>query len=95
VLSTAIHEFFGVSFVEAIYCGCRPILPRRLSYPELIPAQRHAQCLYDDFDGLLARLRAALADPAAPRALDDTVTRFDWQALAPIYDALLAEVGSR
>ena len=37
VLSTAMHEFFGVSVVEAIYCGARPVLPRRLSYPELLP----------------------------------------------------------
>ena len=58
VLSTAIHEFFGVSIVEAIYCGCLPILPRQLNYPELIPAEWHDRCLYDDFDGLLARMRA-------------------------------------
>ena len=93
VLSTAIHEFFGVSIVEAITCGCLPILPRRLSYPELIPAQWHDRCLYDDFDGLLARLRAAIADPAAPPALRASMARFDWQALAAVYDALLAEVG--
>jgi glycosyltransferase involved in cell wall biosynthesis len=94
VLSTAIHEFFGVSIVEAITCGCLPILPRRLSYPELIPAEWHDRCLYDDFDGLLARLRAAIADPSAPPALRASMARFDWRALAAVYDALLAEVGS-
>jgi len=94
VLSTAIHEFFGVSIVEAIYCGCLPILPRRLSYPELIPAEWHDRCLYDDFDGLLARLRAAVAAPQMPQTLRAAMARFDWQALAPVYDALLAAVGS-
>jgi glycosyltransferase involved in cell wall biosynthesis len=90
VLSTAIHEFFGVSVVEAIYCGCLPVLPNRLSYPELIPPELHARCLYDDFSDLLAKLRAALVNPAAPPALREAVARFDWSVMAPIYDVRLA-----
>jgi len=91
VLSTAIHEFFGVGVAEAIYCGCWPILPNRLSYPELLPPAARAACLYDDFAGLLARLRAAFTTPAAPE-LRSAVARFDWSVQAPIYDALMAEV---
>ena len=60
VLSTAIHEFFGVSVVEAIYCGCQPVLPNRLSYPELVPVSLHELCLYDGFDDLVARLAGVL-----------------------------------
>ena len=37
VVSTARHEFFGVAVVEAITAGALPVLPRRLSYPELVP----------------------------------------------------------
>jgi glycosyltransferase involved in cell wall biosynthesis len=99
VVSTAIHEFFGVAIVEAIYCGCFPVLPRRLSYPELIPAAWQQDCLYDDWEGLLARLRRVLSHPErrrqATQALRTGAARFDWNALAPAYDAVMAETLSQ
>lgn len=92
VLSTAIHEFFGVSVVEAIYCGAWPVLPRRLSYPELLPPHVHARCLYDDFPGLLTLLRSAVAHPPSEPALREFVAQFDWSHQAPRYDALIEEM---
>ena len=35
VVSTSHHEFYGISIIEAVRAGCIPILPDRLSYPEL------------------------------------------------------------
>ena len=92
VLSTAVHEFFGVSVVEAIYCGAAPVLPDRLSYPELIPPEFHTRCLYDDFAGLLARLRAFLTNPEPLPGLQSALARFDWSVLGPVYDDLLEDV---
>jgi glycosyltransferase involved in cell wall biosynthesis len=94
VLSTAIHEFFGVSVVEAVYCGCLPVLPNRLSYPELIPPELHGCCLYDDFDGLLAKLRAAIAEPFAPPGLRQAMARFDWSVQAARYDELMEKAAN-
>jgi len=54
VVSTANHEFYGISVIEAVRAGCRPLLPNRLSYPELFDRR----FLYEDrdFTGALAAL---------------------------------------
>jgi len=79
VLSTARHEFFGIAVVEALLCGCLPWLPRRLSYPELLPEGAHGLSPENppaDRAGLLGRIRSHLAGALAPTAvgrIDDLV----------------------
>ncbi len=34
VLSTALHDFQGLAVMDAVAAGCRPLLPRRLCYPQ-------------------------------------------------------------
>ncbi len=83
------HDFFGASVVQAIYCGCTPLLPRRLAYPEHLPSALHGRCLYDDFDDLLQRLRVLLRSPASKiDRLRDHVARYDWRQLVGRYDEL-------
>jgi hypothetical protein len=57
VVSTATHEFYGISVIEAARAGCIPLLPNRLSYPELFPAEY----LYED-EKLYSRLKSLLED---------------------------------
>jgi glycosyltransferase involved in cell wall biosynthesis len=96
VVSTARHEFFGIAVVEAIGAGAFPVLPRRLSYPELLPAEHHDASLYDDERGLGDRLVWALADrERAATVADDlaaAVRRFDWPTVAASYDRGMARV---
>lgn len=45
-VSTALHEFFGVSTVEAASAGTVPLLPNRLAYPEIV--RGHEDFLYEN-----------------------------------------------
>jgi glycosyltransferase involved in cell wall biosynthesis len=94
---TSYHDFFGAGVVEAIYCGCFPLLPRRLSYPELIPPEYHDLCFYQDFDDLVDRLASAIQNLGQVRqtGLRNAVARFDWGELAPLYDDRLESVDGR
>jgi glycosyltransferase involved in cell wall biosynthesis len=65
VVSTAIQEFFGIAVMEAAYCGARPLLPRRLVYPELYGGE----CLYGTDVELTGALRALIL-AESPRAAD-------------------------
>ena len=88
-VSTARQEFFGVAAVEATTCGCFPLLPNRLSYPELLPPELHERHLYADRSDLKRRLASLMADPGSARAanLRREMERFSWNTLAPRYDA--------
>ena len=81
-VSTAIHEFFGMAVIEAVRAGCKPLLPKRLSYPELFPKE----FLYEEGD-FLDRLKQELTrgtrlSPGKARELTD---RFSINSLAPAY----------
>jgi len=88
IVSTAIHEFFGVAVVEAIAAGCFPLLPDRLSYPELLPEGLHGRCLYDTDADLTRKLAAVIADMEEVRRTDvrSAVAHFSWDACVGEYD---------
>ncbi|MEM0963597.1 MAG: DUF3524 domain-containing protein [Bacteroidota bacterium] len=96
VVSTSIHEFFGVSMMEAIHCGCHPLLPDRLTYPELIPKRLHAPLLhapvlYESEDALFETLRHVLRGEAQPlpgEVLREIPAHLAWPLQAPRFDAL-------
>lgn len=81
VVSTAHHEFFGISVVEAVRAGCRPLLPARLSYPELFPAE----FIYEDGE-FFGRLREFLKlGPLTDSAARQLTDQFSWNTLHETY----------
>ena len=97
VVSTSNHEFFGIAILEAIYCGCHPLLPNRLSYPELIPETLHrpllhAQILYEDEEELfhvLAQVLKGEERPLPVETLKEIPEPLDWGHQIEAFDALL------
>jgi glycosyltransferase involved in cell wall biosynthesis len=102
IVSTADHEFFGISLVEAIAAGAYPLVPNRLSYPEIIglsEIENPEQFFYDgsvrDLADKLSRLAVRSEEGALfssninPAALTD---RFKWHNLAPRYDRALEQI---
>jgi glycosyltransferase involved in cell wall biosynthesis len=89
-VSTALQENFGIAVVEAAAAGCLPLLPKRLSYPELLPADLRPGLLYTNTADLVNRLCAVLSRPesfaATRRRLRHHMQRFAWPNCIATYD---------
>jgi len=96
VISTAKQENFGISVIEAIRYGCIPLLPNRLSYPEILPKALHDDFLYQDQNELVEKLCFFISNypifHVTCQNLSKSMAYFAWENLIDKYDAVLEDL---
>jgi glycosyltransferase involved in cell wall biosynthesis len=88
-VSTSRQEFFGISMVEAMYAECFPIAPNALNYPDIIPGEEHAACLFEDEAALVALLQRAIESPRQASQFREYAARWDWSSVGPTWDTTI------
>jgi glycosyltransferase involved in cell wall biosynthesis len=104
-VSTARHEFFGITAVEAILAGAYPVLPMRLAYPEILrlDEQEHAAEFFydgsptglaDKLTDLTERLEKGRLWGEDAKRIVQSVERFKWDNLVTALDKAVERVDS-
>ena len=82
---TSNQEFFGLSVMEAMYCGVMPILPKRLSYPDLYHG---LNVFYETDEEFHQVVRAAIQTNSRTDYQKD-VLGYDWKNVVELYSTNL------
>ncbi|MHC4681475.1 MAG: glycosyltransferase, partial [Planctomycetota bacterium] len=104
-VSTAKHEFFGITAVEAILAGAYPVLPMRLAYPEILrlgEEEHAAEFFYEGRPVSLADKLTALANHleqgclwgADAKRIVQSMGRFRWDNLVATLDEAVERASS-
>jgi len=102
-VSTAAHEFFGLSAVEATLAGAYPLVPNRLAYPEVFELRGDEtveEFFYKSGPADLANRLAHLASRIesnnsllqAAEQIRVRLRRFEWPNLAPVLDDAVEQI---
>jgi glycosyltransferase involved in cell wall biosynthesis len=81
-VSTAVNEFFGLAMIESCYAGCSVVVPDRLAYTEVYPAEVR----YSGVKQLVARLRALIVHRPPPGTMRQLAAGYTIGALASEYE---------
>ena len=102
-VSTANHEFFGISAVEATLAGAYPVLPRRLAYPDIMKLEtfpENKEFFYNGAAEGLAKKLTKLAEKIQnnclwtknQKRLSEIMSEFIWGNAIKLCDLKLAKI---
>ncbi len=98
IVSTAGHEFFGISVVEAIAAGVIPLLPNRLAYPEILEPETYPERRVHFYDGSIEQLVSRLHDLSRTRRhsnLRPLAERFFWTNVVGDMDEAMDKIARK
>lgn len=87
VISTALHDFQGLSMLEAILSGCFPVAPNRVAYPEYMQDNNLYQVggEIDEAESLCAKLVEVLSQEEKPDSQRQSVNPYLDRHLLGVY----------
>lgn len=99
LVSTADHEFFGISVMESIDAGVYPLLPQKLSYPELLSLKQypeHKMFFYDgskkDLEKKLINIISLFNNGTVSFDLQEIANQYYWSILGGKLDIALVQL---
>lgn len=91
---TSNQDFFGISIMEAAYCGVIPLLPERLTYPELFCDDSFTPFFYANSRGLADKIIQVVYKKGSHdrSRFISTAASYDWQHMIKIYDDTFSKI---
>ncbi len=90
---TSYHDFFGISVMEAIAYGCKPLLPKRLTYPDLYDSDKNPEIFYDNETELEEKLLNTIKVTSPEKKYIQLTKPYWWPKIITQYDICFKSMG--